>query len=152
MTALRACQLVAGRAPPHLWPARACLHPAGDVPFRMPHPSISLLLADSKVPKRHRLGTPNGHPLGLNPAGVLLFRMRAHRADPSISLLLADSKVPQRHRLGTPNGHPLGLNPAGVLLFRMRAHRAVTCLSRTGFILPFTIHPTSPTKACLLAS
>ena len=108
MTALRACQLVAGRAPPHLWPARACLHPAGDVPFRTPHPSTSLLLADSKALKRHRLGTPNGHPLGLNPAGVLLFRMRAHRA--------------------------------------------VTCLSRTGFILPFTSHPTSPTKACLLAS
>ena len=36
-----------------------------------------LLLAGSKVPKRQRLYRPLGHPLGLNPAGVLLFRMRA---------------------------------------------------------------------------
>ena len=41
-------------------------------------PKSPLLLAGSKVPKRHRLCRPNGHPLGLNPAGVLLFRMRAH--------------------------------------------------------------------------
>ena len=40
-------------------------------------PKSPLLLASSKVPKRHRLCRPNGHPLGLNPAGVVLFRMRA---------------------------------------------------------------------------
>ena len=38
----------------------------------------SLFFAGSKVPKRQRLCRPLGHPLGLNPAGVLLFRMRAH--------------------------------------------------------------------------
>ena len=37
-------------------------------------PKSPLLLVGSKVPKRHRLCRPNGHPLGLNPARVLLFR------------------------------------------------------------------------------
>ena len=43
------------------------------------HPSIylSLLLAGSKVLKRPLVRKPMGHPLGLNPAGVLLFRNRA---------------------------------------------------------------------------
>ena len=36
---------------------------------------LSRFLAGSKVPKRDRLCRPNGHPLGLNPAGALLFRM-----------------------------------------------------------------------------
>ena len=43
------------------------------------HPSIhlSLNLAGSKVLKRPLVRKPMGHPLGLNPAGVLLFRNRA---------------------------------------------------------------------------
>ena len=36
---------------------------------------LSRFLAGSKVPKRDRLCRPNGHPLGLNPAGALPFRM-----------------------------------------------------------------------------
>ena len=36
---------------------------------------LSRFLAGSKVPKRHRLCRPNGHPLGLNSAGAVLFRM-----------------------------------------------------------------------------
>ena len=36
---------------------------------------LSRFLAGSKVPKRDRLCRPNGHPLGLNPAGAVLFRM-----------------------------------------------------------------------------
>ena len=36
---------------------------------------LSRFLAGSKVPKRHRRCRPNGHPLGLNSAGALLFRM-----------------------------------------------------------------------------
>ena len=38
-----------------------------------PHPST--------FAKRHRLCRPSGNPLGLNPAGVLLFRMRAHQME-----------------------------------------------------------------------
>ena len=70
-------------------------------------PKSPLLLAGSKVPKWHRLCKPNGHRLGLNPAGVLLFRMRAHAGplravcglgpkpnfQPHPSLVLAGSKV-----------------------------------------------------------
>ena len=49
------------------------------VSYKVPKvPKSPLLLAGSKVPKWHRLCGPNGHPLGLNPAGVLLFRMGAH--------------------------------------------------------------------------
>ena len=36
---------------------------------------LSTFLAGSKVPKRDRLCRPSGHPLGLNPAGALPFRM-----------------------------------------------------------------------------
>ena len=57
--------------------------------------------------KRHRLCRPNGNPFGMNLAGVLPFRLRAHRWQ----------------RLCRPNGTPLGLNPAGALPFRLRAHR-----------------------------
>ena len=95
--------------------------------------------------KRPLVRKPMGHPLGLNPAGVLLFRNRAlggvSAADstvllratakastpfhphPSIhlSLLLAGSKVLKRPLVRRPIGHPLGVNPAGVLLFRNRA-------------------------------
>ena len=97
--------------------------------------------------KRPLVRKPIGHPLGVNPAGVLLFRNRALgdvsaaestvllRAvtsnnprpklplpPPSIhSLLLAGSKVLKRPPVRSPIGHPLGLNPAGVLLFRNRA-------------------------------
>ena len=41
----------------------------------LPSADTSMLLAGSKVPKRDRLCRPNGHPLGLNPAGAVLFRM-----------------------------------------------------------------------------
>ena len=108
---------------------------------------LSRFLAGSKVPKRHRLCRPNGHPLGLNLAGALLFRMGCPALIPPcfqrvrrclnaigsagallfrmgantspLSRFLAGSKVPKRHRLCRPNGHPLGLNPAGAVLFRM---------------------------------
>ena len=53
-------------------------HPLLLAGFKIPKvPRSPLLLASSKVPKWHRLCRPNIHPLGLNPAGVLLFRMRA---------------------------------------------------------------------------
>ena len=53
-------------------------HPLLLAGSKVPKVSVPLLIAGSKVPKRHRLCRPNMHPLGLNPAGVLLFRMRAH--------------------------------------------------------------------------
>ena len=43
-----------------------------------PHPS-TFAFSGFEGAKRHRLCRPSGNPLGLNPAGVLLFRMRAHR-------------------------------------------------------------------------
>ena len=43
-----------------------------------PHPS-AFAFSGFEGAKRHRLCRPSGNPLGLNPAGVLLFRMRAHR-------------------------------------------------------------------------
>ena len=41
----------------------------------LPSADTSMLSAGSKVPHRDRLCRPNGHPLGWNPAGALLFRM-----------------------------------------------------------------------------
>ena len=43
-----------------------------------PHPS-TFAFSGFEGAKRHRLCRPSGNPLGLNPAGVLPFRMRAHR-------------------------------------------------------------------------
>ena len=43
-----------------------------------PHPS-TFAFSGFEGAKRHRLCRPSGNPLGLNPAGVLLFCMRAHR-------------------------------------------------------------------------
>ena len=77
---------------------------------------LSRFLAGSKVPKRDRLCRPNGHPLGLNPAGA--HGLPSANTSP-LSRFLAGSKVPKRDRLCRPNGHPLGLNPAGALPFRM---------------------------------
>ena len=130
-------------------PLRQPINPSKAKASTTTHPSISLLLAGSKALKRPLVRKPMGHPLGLNPAGVLLFRNRAlarcfcsriHGAaygprpklpphstpihpHPSIylSLLLAGSKVLKRPLVRKPMGHPLGLNPAGVLLFRNRA-------------------------------
>ena len=125
------------------------------------HPSIyfSLLLAGSKVLKRPLVRRPIGHPLGVNPAGVLLFRNRAlwrcfcsriHGVaqsrgqsfhippystpiHPSIHLFafIAGSKVLKRPLVRKPMGHPLGLNPAGVLLFRNRALGGVSAAEST---------------------
>ena len=47
-----------------------------------PHPS-AFAFSGFEGAKRHRLCRPSGNPLGLNPAGVLLFRMRAHRMENS---------------------------------------------------------------------
>ena len=126
------------------------------------HPSIylSLLLAGSKVLKRPLVRRPIGHPLGVNPAGVLLFRNRAlggvsvaestvllraaakastfhpiplSSIHPSIHLFafIAGSKVLKRPLVRKPMGHPLGLNPAGVLLFRNRALGGVSAAEST---------------------
>ena len=111
LTALPACQLGPVRAPPHLWPARACSHgsvhrppplaccrfarvlewlvphdaaqgryvnPTNACQSFQPHPS-AFAFSGFEGAKRHRLCRPSGNPLGLNPAGVLLFRMRAPR-------------------------------------------------------------------------
>ena len=43
-----------------------------------PHPS-TFAFSGFEGAKWHRLCRPSGNPLGLNPAGVLPFRMRAHR-------------------------------------------------------------------------
>ena len=45
-----------------------------------PHPS-TFAFSGFEGAKRHRLCRPSGNPLGLNPAGVLLFRMRAHQME-----------------------------------------------------------------------
>ena len=116
-----------------------------------PHPS-SFVFSGFEGAKRQRLCRPSGNPLGMNPAGVLLFRMRAHRRrwrlwrafgvaggprccpeplrqpnqclppHPS-SFVFSGFEGAKRQRLCRPSGNPLGMNPAGVLLFRMRAHR-----------------------------
>ena len=116
-----------------------------------PHPS-SFVFSGFEGAKRQRLCRPSGNPLGLNPAGVLPFRMRAHRRrwrlwrafgvaggprccpeplrqpnqclppHPS-SFVFSGFEGAKRQRLCRPSGNPLGMNPAGVLLFRMRAHR-----------------------------
>ena len=116
-----------------------------------PHPS-SFVFSGFEGAKRQRLCRPSGNPLGLNPAGVLPFRMRAHRRrwrlwrafgvagaprccpeplrqpnqclppHPS-SFVFSGSEGAKRQRLCRPSGNPLGMNPAGVLPFRMRAHR-----------------------------
>ena len=65
------------------------------VSYKVPKvPKSPLLLAGLKVPKWHRLCRPNDHPLGLNPAGVLLFRMRAH-AGPATRRLRMRPKRPK---------------------------------------------------------
>ena len=112
LTALPACQLGPVRAPPHLWPARACSHgsvhrppplaccrfarvlewlvphdaaqgryvnPTNACQSFQPHPSAFNAFSGFEGAKWHRLCRPSGNPLGLNPAGVLPFRMRAHR-------------------------------------------------------------------------
>ena len=45
-----------------------------------PHPS-TFAFSGFEGAKRHRLCRPSGNPLGLNPAGVLPFRMRAHQME-----------------------------------------------------------------------
>ena len=139
-------------------------------PFH-PHPSIhpsihlSLNLAGSKVLKRPLVRT-----LGLNPAGVLLFRnrgvevfLRPHprccqghgqsfhpipppSIHPSIhlSLLLAGSKVLKRPLVRKPIGHPLGVNPAGVLLFRNRALGDVSAAESTVLLRAVTSNDPRP--------
>ena len=129
------------------------LNPAGDLPFRMranqgfysvhpsnatcveAHPSSFVFISGFETAKRHRLCRPRGNPLGLNPAGDLLFRMRANQgfysvhpsnatcveAHPSI-FDFSGFETAKRHRLCRPRGNPLGLNPAGDLPFRMRAN------------------------------
>ena len=116
-----------------------------------PHPS-SFVFSGFEGAKRQRLCRPSGNLLGMNPAGVLLFRMRAHRRrwrlwrglgvaggprycpeplrqpnqclppHPS-SFVFSGFEGAKRQRLCRPSRNPLGMNPAGVLLFRMRAHR-----------------------------
>ena len=46
-----------------------------------PHPSAFNAFSGFEGAKWHRLCRPSGNPLGLNPAGVLLFRMRAHQME-----------------------------------------------------------------------
>ena len=60
----RCCSGPRPKLPPHSTPIHPSIH-------------LSLLLAGSKVLKRPLVRKPMGHPLGLNPAGVLLFRNRA---------------------------------------------------------------------------
>ena len=102
------------------------------------HPS-TFAFSGCESAKRQRLCRPSGNPVGVNLAGVSLFRMRAHgwrwglwrafgTADaarccsgplrsPNQCLLLAKAQ-----RLCRPSGNPVGVNLAGVSLFRMRAH------------------------------
>ena len=148
LTALPACQLGPVRAPPHLG---RYVNPTNACQSFQPHPS-AFAFSGFEGAKRHRLCRPSGNPLGLNPAGVLLFRMRAHRRGWRLWRAFGVAGAPRccyvnptnacqsfqphpstfafsgfegakRHRLCQPSGNPLGLNPAGVLLFRMRAHR-----------------------------
>ena len=149
----RCCYGPRPKLPPHSTPIHPSIHPSI---------YLSLLLAGSKVLKRPLVRRPIGHPLGVNPAGVLLFRNRAPiggvsvaestvllRAaakastfhpiplpsiHPSIHLFafIAGSKVLKRPLVRKPMGHPLGLNPAGVLLFRNRALGGVSAAAHSG--------------------
>ena len=89
--------------------------------------AFALLLAVSKMPFRHPVCGRITYPLGLNPAGVSLFRMHAAQSPlrtelwHAFALLLAVSKMPFRHPVCAQITFPLGLNPAGVSLFRMHA-------------------------------
>ena len=154
----------------HINPLRQPINPSKAKASTTTHPSISLLLAGSKALKRPLVRKPMGHPLGLNPAGVLLFRNRAlggaaestvllratakastpFHPHPSIHLplLLAGSKVLKRPLVRKPMGHPLGLNPAGVLLFRNRALGGVSAAESRVLLratakasTPFHTHP-----------
>ena len=153
LTALPACQLGPVRAPPHLWPARACSHgsvhrppplaccrfarvlewlvphdaaqgryvnPTNACQSFQPHPSAFNAFSGFEGAKWHRLCRPSGNPLGLNPAGVLPFRMRAHRRrqpnqcacqsfqpHPS-TFAFSGFEGAKRHRLSRPSGNPLG--------------------------------------------
>ena len=92
--------------------------------------AFALLLAVSKMPLRHPVCGRITYPLGLNPAGVSLFRMHAAQSplrtdcgtfSRAFALLLAVSKMPLRHPVCGRITYHLGLNPAGVSLFRMHA-------------------------------
>ena len=75
-------------------PLRQPINPSKAKASTTTHPSISLLLAGSKALKRPLVRKPMGHPLGLNPAGVLLFRNRAlGGAAESTVLLRATAKA-----------------------------------------------------------
>ena len=75
-------------------PSRQPINPSKAKASTTTHPSISLLLAGSKALKRPLVRKPMGHPLGLNPAGVLLFRNRAlGGAAESTVLLRATAKA-----------------------------------------------------------
>ena len=95
-----------------------------------PHLSI-FAFSGFEGAKRHRLCRPNGNPFGLNLAGVLPFRLRAHRYYGSTRCLgpmvLPSLPAPsifafsgfegaKRHRLCRPTGNPFGLNLAMVPL------------------------------------
>ena len=91
---------------------------------------FALLLAVSKMPLRHPVCGRITYHLGLNPAGVSLFRMHAAQSplrtdggtfSHAFALLLAVSKMPLRHPVCGQITYPLRLNPAGVSLFRMHA-------------------------------
>ena len=56
----------------------AYVNPTNACQSFQPHPS-TFAFTGFEGAKRHRLCRPSGNLLGLNPAGVLLFRMRAHR-------------------------------------------------------------------------
>ena len=98
--------------------------------------------------KRQRLCRPSGNPVGVNLAGVSLFRMRAHGwrwglwrafgravtfAQPMPAACQSSLLHPstfafrgfegaKQQRLCQPSGNPVGVNLAGVSLFWMRAH------------------------------
>ena len=71
--------------------------------------------------KRQRLCRPSGNPVGVNLAGVSLFRMRAFRAF-GMAFAFSGLEGAKQQRLCRPSGNPVGVNLAGVSLFRMRAH------------------------------
>ena len=100
-------------------------------PLRQPHQGQThpLLLAGSKVPKRHRLCRPKYPPVGPESCWGsaisdacprravtcrLRIRVKANTSSPARAfgayspLLLAGSKVPKRHRLCRPNINPFG--------------------------------------------
>ena len=63
---------------PHTAAQGRYVNPTNACQSFQPHPS-TFAFSGFEGAKRHRLCRPSGNPLGLNPAGVLLFRMRAHR-------------------------------------------------------------------------